>query len=165
MCKLKVNVLNCSLFFLFANSQSSQLLLNLEWPTVLSLWGRYFFHVDSGYWVPACLCISGSKADTITDPESNAHDAFVDLLTDAFYLTNSVQIFLVVVSVDHVDESINGCWSWALYAIEGEIPPSAAIMTITKTKVPIVKDSQPGISRLLVEKAFLWKLIGKQKQQ
>ena len=68
-------------------------------------------------------------------------------------------------SMDHVDESINGCWSWALYAIEGEIPPSAAMMTITKTKVPIVKDSQPGIGRLLVEKTFLWKLILKQAQR
>ena len=108
---------------------------------VLSLWGRYFFHVDPGYWVPACPGISGSIAFAITDPESHAHHAFVDLLTDAFYLTNSVQIFLGSVSVDHVDDSINGCWSWALCAIEGEIPPSAALMTIVDTKVSIEKDS------------------------
>ena len=108
---------------------------------VLSLWGRYFFHVDPGYWVPACPGISGSIAFAITDPESHAHHAFVDLLTDTFYLTNSVQIFLGSVSVDHVDDSINGCWSWALCAIEGEIPPSAALMTIVDTKVSIEKDS------------------------
>ena len=141
------------------------MLLNLEWPIVLSLWGRYFFHVDPGYWVPACEGISGCVADTITDRESNAHDAFGDPLADAFYLTNSVQIFLAVVSMEHVDDSINGLWSWALYAIEGEIPPSAAGMTIVETKVPIVKDSQPGIGRLLVEKTFLWKLVTKQAQR
>ena len=139
------------------------MLLKLEWPIVLSLWGRYFFHIDPGYWVPACVGISGSKADTITDPESHAHDAFVDLLTDAFYLTNSVHIFLAVVSVAHVDDSINGCWSWALCAIEGEIPPSAATMTIVETKNSIEKDSQPSFGRFLVEKAFLWKLIRKEK--
>ena len=141
------------------------MLLNLEWPIVLSLWGRHFFDVDTGYWVPACVGISGSVADTITDRESHAHDAFGDPLADAIYFTNSVQIFLSVVSMAHVDDAINSLWSWALYAIEGEIPPSAAMMTIVETKVPIVKDSQPGIGRLLVEKAFLWKLFRKQKQR
>ena len=140
--------------------------LNLEQLVVLSLWGRYFFHVNPGYWVRACLCISTwSKAVAFTDPESYAHDAFGDLFTDAVYLTHSVQIFLGVVSVDHVDESLNGCWSWALYAIEGEIPPAAATMTIVDTKNSIEKDSQPGFSRRLVEKAFLWKLSRKQRQR
>ena len=132
---------------------------------VLGLWRRNFFHVDPGHWVPLCLCISGSKAFAITDPESHAHEAFVDLLTDAFYLTNSVQIFLVAVSVDHVDDSINSCWSWALYAIKGEIPPSAASMTIAESQVTIVKDTQPGFRRLLLENAFLLKLIRQQKQR
>ena len=81
----------------------------------------------------------------------------------AFYLTHPVQIFLSAVSVDHVNDSINGCWSWALYTIEGEIPPSAAIMTIVETKVSIEKDSQPSFGRFLLEKAFLWKLIRKEK--
>ena len=141
------------------------MLLNLEWPFVLSLWGRYFFHVDPGYWVPTCEGISSSIPDTITDTESHAHDAFADPLTDALYLTDSVQILPATGSLDHVDDSINGLWSWALCAIEGEIPPSAALMTIEETKVPIVKDSQPSVGRLLVEKAFLWKLISKQKQR
>ena len=139
------------------------MLLNLERPIVLRLWGRCFFHVDPGYWVPACVGIGTSIASTITDPEPYAHFAFVDLLTDVFYLTHSVQIFLAAASVDHVDDSINGCWSWAFCAIEGEIPPSAAIVTVVETEVSIVKDSQPSFGRLLVEKAFLWKLIRKQK--
>ena len=132
---------------------------------VLSLWGRDFFHIDPGYWVPACVGISGSIAFAITDPESHAHDAFVDLLTDAFYLTNSVQIFLAAVSVDHVNDSINGCWSWALCAIEGEIPPSATTMTTIETKNSIEKDTKAGFCRLLLENAFLIKLIRQQKQR
>ena len=119
MFQLKVNILDFFFYWI------------LKQFVALSLWGRYFFHVDPGYWVPACVGISGSVADTITDRESNAHDAFGDRLADTFYLTNSVQIFLFVVSVAHVDESINGCWSWALHAIEGEIPPSAACLLYT----------------------------------
>ena len=138
--------------------------LHLEQLVFLSLWGRYFLHVNPGYWVPACVGISISITDTITDPESHAHLAFVDLFTDAFYLTNSVQIFTAVLSVDHVDDSINGCWSWTLCAIEGEIPPSAAHMTTVQTKNSIEKDSQRGFCRLLFENAFLLKLIRQQKQ-
>ena len=152
ICQLKINILD----FL--------VLRHLERLVLLSLWRRDFFHIDPGYWVPACDGISGSQALTITDPESHAYTACVDLLTDAFYLTNSVQIFLEAVSIYHEDDSINGCWSWALYAIKGEIPPSAAIITIVETKVPIVKDSQPSFSRRLVENAFLLKLIRQQKQ-
>ena len=140
-------------------------LRHLERLVLLSLWRRDFFHVDPGYWVPACDGISGSIAFAITDPESHAYTAFVDLFTDAFYLTNSVQIFPVAGSVHHIDDSINSCWSWALCAIKGEIPPSAAGMTIEETKIPVVKDSQPGFCRLLVENAFLLKLIRQQKQR
>ena len=146
ICQLKINILEF------------HVLRHLERLVLLSLWRRDFFHVDPGYWVPACDGISGSVAFAISDPESHAYPAFVDLFTDAFYLTNSVQIFPAAVSVDHVDDSINGCWSWALCAVEGEIPPSAAGMTIVETKVPVVKDSQPGFCRLLVENAFLLKI-------
>ena len=152
MFQLKVNILNFLFYWI------------LKQFIALSLWGRYFFHVDPGYWFPACVSISGSIADTITDPESHAYRTFVDLLTDAFYLTHPVQILqLSAVSVDHVDDSINGCWRWALCAIEGEIPPSTALLTIIETKVSIEKDSQPSFGRFLVEKAFLWKLIRKEK--
>ena len=54
---------------------------------ILSLWGRYFFHVDPGHWIPSCVCISRSIASTITDPESHAHSALVDFLADPFNLS------------------------------------------------------------------------------
>ena len=141
------------------------MLLNLEWPIVLSLWGWYFFHIDPGYWVPACVGISDSIVGTFTDPESHAHDAFGDLLTDTVYLTHTQQILFVRISMKHVDDSINGLWSWALCAVEGEIPPAAATMATVETKNSIKKHSQRGISRLLAEKAFLWKLITKLAQR
>ena len=149
--QLKVNILD----FLFSGI--------MKQFVALSLWGMYFFHVDPGYWVPPCVGISGSIAIAITDPETHAYRAFVNLLTDAFYLTHPVQIFLAAGSVVHVNDSINGCWSWALCTIEGEIPPSAANMTIVETKNSIEKDSQTSFGRFLVEKAFLWKLIRKEK--
>ena len=51
---------------------------------LLSLWGRYFFHVYPGHWVPACVSISRSETSTITDPESHANSTLVDFLTDSF---------------------------------------------------------------------------------
>ena len=57
---------------------------------LLSLWGRYFFHVQPGYWVPACVSISRSVTGTITDPESHANSTLVDFLTDSFNVTWTV---------------------------------------------------------------------------
>ena len=57
---------------------------------ILSLWGRYFFHVDPGNRIPACVRISRSIANTITDPESHAHSALVDFLADPFNLPYTV---------------------------------------------------------------------------
>ena len=65
-----------------------------------------------------------------------------------------MQIFLAAVSVDYIDESISGCWSGALYAIEGEIPQSAAIITIGNTKAPIEKDSQACLSKDFLQKGI-----------
>ena len=57
---------------------------------LLSLWGRYFFHVQPGYWVPACVSISRSVTGTITDPESHANSTLADFLTDSFNVTYAV---------------------------------------------------------------------------
>ena len=59
---------------------------------LLSLWGRYFFHVNPGHSGPACLSISRFLTGTFADPESNTHCAFVDFLTNSFKMTYAMQI-------------------------------------------------------------------------
>ena len=121
---------NITLFMIIFESERETLTVLL-----LSLWGRYFFHIDPGYWVPACLSISRSVTSTIADPESHANSTFVDFLTDSFNVTYTVQILFAAVSIYHVDYTVNGCWCWTLSTVESEIPPSAAMMAVSETKI------------------------------
>ena len=81
------------------------MLLNLEWPFVLTPSARYFFHVDPG--------IIASAEDTISDRECNAHLAFGDAHPDASYYTN----FRHIIAWDREGDSINVLANWALNAI------------------------------------------------
>ena len=59
----------------------------------LSLWGRYFFHEHPGHRVPSCVRISRTETFAIADPESHAHSAFLDFVTDSLDVTWAMQIF------------------------------------------------------------------------
>ena len=126
-----------------------------------SLWGWYFFHIDPGHWLIACVGVTRSVSSTVTDPESHAHSALVDFLTHAFDLPYTVQIILgatFYLSIFHVDYTINRCWSRALGSIEGEIPSSAASMAAIEAKNTIPKDTQACYFGLFLENTFLKKL-------
>ena len=125
---------------------------------LLSLWGRYFFHVDPGHSGPACVSISRFVTATFADPESHAHSTLVDFLTNSFYVTYAVQILSSAAgSIYHVHSTINGCWSWTLCTVKGEIPSAAAVVTVMDSKSASPEDTQPcGVWQLL-ENAFLWK--------
>ena len=94
---------------------------SIKESAVLSLWGMYFFHVNAGHRIPACVRISGSITSTITDPESHAHNSLVDFFTDSLYLPYTEQIFLGCSSVRHwctrlhqwlLDWSTLHRWKW-----------------------------------------------------
>ena len=59
----------------------------------LSLWERYFFHVDTGHRVPSCVRISRTETSAVSDPESHAHSAFVDFIANSLDVTWAEQIF------------------------------------------------------------------------
>ena len=141
---------NITLFMVIFESETKTVALLL-----LSLWGRYFFHVYPGYWVPACVSISRSVTSTIADPESHANSTFVDFLTDSFNVTYTVQILFAAVSMFHVDYTVNGCWCWTLSTVESEIPSPAASMAVTETKISIPEDTQSSGIWCFLENAFL----------
>ena len=122
---------------------------------LLSLWGRYFFHVYPGHWVPACPSISRSVTSTITDPKSHANSTLADFLTDSFNVTYTVQILFAAVSICHVDYTVNGCWCWTLSTVESEIPSPAACMTVVETKSATPEDTQSSGIWCFLENAFL----------
>ena len=125
---------------------------------LLSLWGRYFFHVDSGHGVPACVSISRFVTRTFANPKSHANSTFVDFLTDSFNVTYAVQtLWPTATSMLHVDYTINGCWSWTLCTIKSEIPSTAAVVTVIDAKSATPEDTQTCVIWHLLEKTFLWK--------
>ena len=124
----------------------------------LRLWGRYFFHVHPGPWFPACGSISRFQTSTAADPEAHAHSTFVDFLTDSFNVTYAVQsLKFAASSIDHVDYTINGCWNRTLCSVKGEIPSTAAVVTVCDAEIAIPEDTYPCVVGHLLENTFLCK--------
>ena len=142
--------INSSLIILKNRRKSESLLL--------SLWGRYFLHVDPRHSRPACVSISRFLTGTFADQESHTHCALVDFLTDTFYVTYAVQIlWSAATSILHVHSTINGCWGWTLCTVKGEIPSTAAGVTVMDAKSASPEDTYRCVVWQLLENTFLWK--------
>ena len=129
----------------------------------LSLWRWYFFHVHPGHRVPSCVSISRTETFAAADPESYAHNAFVDFIADSLDVTWAEQTFVSApLSISHVDYSINSCWSRALCTIKSEIPSPATVVAVMNLEQTTPVDTQTGAVRRLLENAFLLK--GKSNQ-
>ena len=122
-----------------------------------SLQGRHFFHVNPWHRVPARITISISKAMTVANPESHAHSAFGDVLTDSFDMTRAVQIFC---SLPHVDHGINSCWARAFCAIKGEIPSLATAVAVIDPKRATEVDTQTWVVWRFLKNKFLFERRG-----
>ena len=123
----------------------TRLLFGFDWNYfLLSLWGRYFFNVDPGHRELSRKCVSKPADRTSTDPESHAHCAFGNLLTDSFNLAHAVQILceFASTSIQHINHTFNGLRSRALGTVECKIPTTAACLAVIDAKIAIPKDSQ-----------------------
>ena len=73
----------------------------------LTLRFRNFLNNDPGHWIPACGgVITSSVSGTISDPESHAHFAFVDVVTVPLNMADAKGIFTT--SFPHVHNTVNG---------------------------------------------------------
>ena len=82
----------------------------------------------------------------------------VDFLTDSFNVTYAVQILWpTATSIPHVDSTINCCRRWTLCTVEGEIPSTAAAVTVIDSKSASPGDTQRCVVWQLLENTFLWK--------
>ena len=124
-----------------------------------SLRGRHFFHVNPWHRVPPRITISISKAIAVANPESHAHSAFVDVLTDSFDMTRAVQIFCTC-SLLHVDHGISSCWSRAFCAIKGEIPSLATVVAVIDPKLATEVDTQTWVVWRFLKNTFLFERRG-----
>lgn len=72
----------------------------------LSLGIRNFFNKDSGHWfVSSVGVITSTESGTITDPESHAHLAIMDVVTVPLNMPDAMGI--LTISFPHVHNTIN----------------------------------------------------------
>ena len=99
----------------------------------LSLRFWNFFNKDPGHWIPACLgVITSTVSSTISDPESHAYLASVDVVTMALNVVDAVNI--LTPWSPHVHKTINWQGSCTFSTVESEIPAFAATVTAGDSK-------------------------------
>jgi len=86
--------------------------------------------------------ISSSVTKTVTDPESYAHDTSSDFHTHALDVSYPEQILFAVISIYHINHTINRSWKRAFFLVKGEIPSLAAAMAVVDAKNTIPEDAQ-----------------------
>ena len=99
----------------------------------LSLRFENFFNVNPGHWLPTSVGVAFSEMLTITDPESHAHLAFVDVVTVPLNMADAVKIFRPL-SFPHVHNTVNWLGTWTFSTVESEIPAFAAPVTVVDSK-------------------------------
>ena len=100
----------------------------------LSLRFRNFFDEDPGHWTPACVGVMMSNVwGTVTNPESYAHLAFVDVVTVTLNMAGTV--IILTVSFTHVHNTVNWQGSWTFCTVESEIPAFATTVTALDSKI------------------------------
>ena len=89
----------------------------------LGLRFRNFFNKDPRHRLPASVCVSLSTKSTITNPESYAHLAFVDIVTVPLNISDAVPI--LTVALPHVHNTVNWQGSCTFSTVESKIPAFA----------------------------------------
>ena len=92
----------------------------------LSLWFRDFLNIDPRHWLPTSVGIVITSAVwlTITDPESNAYLAFVDVVTVTLDMADTMRILRLSSTQEH--NTVNWQGTWTFSTVEGEIPAFTA---------------------------------------
>jgi len=94
----------------------------------LSLRFGNFFSKDAGHWIPACVgVVTSTVSGTISDPESHAHLAFVDVVAVSLNMANAMGIFTT--SFIHAHNTVNWKRAWTFSTVEREILAFAAAVT------------------------------------
>ena len=97
--------------------------------------------------MPTCRRVSTRVASTLSNPESHSHLSLVDVITVTFNMAVTVKI--VVLASSHVERSVNGARRAALGAIEGEIPTSVAVVTVSNPEVTSKVNMEGSVCEVL----------------
>ena len=115
-----------------------------------------FFNKDPGNWIPACVgVITSTDSGTITNPETHAHLAFVDVVAVPLNMTDAMDTFST--SFPHVHNTVNWKGAWTLSTVESEIPAFTATVTAADFEIASPVNMERCVREVFEEHAVLWK--------
>ena len=128
----------------------------------LSLGFWNFFNKDPGHWLPACVgVITSTESGTISDPESHAHLALVDVVTVPLNMANTMRIFTTLCI--HVNNTINWKGPWTFSTIERKIPAFAAVVATGDSKSTSPVNMEGSVREVLGEHTVLYRMENEEK--
>jgi len=96
----------------------------------LSLRFGNFLNKDPGHWIVSCVgVITSTVSGAISDPESHAHFAFVDVVTVPLNMADTTGI-QVTSSFPQVHNTVNWKGAWTFSTVKSEIPAFATVVAI-----------------------------------
>ena len=129
----------------------------------LSLGFWNFFNKDPRHWVPARVGVSISIASTITNPESHAHLAFVDVVAVPLNVADAMGISTIILI--HVHNTVNWKRTWTFSTVESEIPAFATTCAIADSKNASPVNMEGCARGVFEEHTVLWEKDDKNKQE
>ena len=121
----------------------------------LNLGFRNFFNKDPGHWIPACVgVITSAVSGTISDPESHAHLALVDVVAVPLNMADAMETFTT--SFIHVYNTVNWKRTWTFSTVESEIPAFATAVTAGDSKNASPVNMEGSVREVLGEQTLLW---------
>ena len=128
---------------------------DLFWDLSLRFWK--FFKKNPGHWIPACVgVIISTVSSTISDPESHAHLAFVDVVAVPLNMTDTKWTqFTTPFPQEH--NTVDWKGPWAFSTVKSEIPAFAAIVTAEDCKKASPVNMERCVREGFEEHTVLWK--------
>ena len=120
---------------------------------LLRFW--HLFNEDPGHCNPASVCVSTLQASALSNPESHSHLSLVNVVTVTFNV--AVTVKTVLLSIPHVECTLNRPRRAALSTIELEIPAATAVITAMSPEVTSKVDMEGSVCVLLHEVTVLLK--------
>ena len=119
----------------------------------LSLRFRNFFNKDPGHRLPTSVGVSLSTMSTVTNPESHAHLAFVDIVTVPLNISDAVQILSV--ALRHVHNTVNWQGSCTFSTVESKIPTPATTYALVDPQGTSPVNMEGCVRKVLEENTVL----------
>ena len=122
----------------------------------LSLRFWNFFNKDPRHWLPAGVGVTFSIKGTITNPESHAHLAFLDVVAVSLDMADAMGIQFTT-PFPQVHNTVYWEGAWTFNTVESKIPAFAANVTVEVSQITSPVNMERCIREVFEEHTVLWK--------